>query len=171
MQLMSRPNNIMQTIIKGDIIRQALNFFEEAEMVDVIICHGCNTLNVMGAGVAKQLRNKWPVVYEVDTQVASRGENKLGNYSFACVEEDVLSSLYVVNMYTQANVGKADVRYVSYDAIDDAFRLLTKQWYPHEAVIFYPMIGAGLGNGHWPVINEIINYRLKNYEHYLVEYE
>lgn len=162
----------MQTILKGDIIEITKRSLYENYNRDIILCHGCNTKNVMGAGLAKQLCDIWPSVYVNDSEANKLGYNVLGNYFSVCVEATERNALYVLNMYTQSNFGRnPDIRYVSYDAIDACFKLLAIEHEPNTSLVYYPKIGAGLANGYWPVINEIINYRLKEYDHYLVEYE
>lgn len=162
----------MQTILKGDIIQIVKESFIENYNKNIILCHGCNTKNVMGAGLAKQLREVWPSIYVNDSEANKLGYNVLGTYFSVCVKATPHNALYVLNMYTQSNFGRnRDIRYVSYDAIDDCFKLLVLENEPNHSLIYYPKIGAGLANGNWSIINEIINYRLKDYEHYLVEYE
>jgi O-acetyl-ADP-ribose deacetylase (regulator of RNase III) len=48
-------------ITKGDILQGLVPGHHTT-----VILHGCNCMNVMGAGIALYLKQKFPVVYEVD---------------------------------------------------------------------------------------------------------
>lgn len=97
-------------IIKGDLIKLALegNF-------DVII-HGCNCFHTMGAGIARQIRLKWPGVFEADLQT-KKGPEKLGTYSKHMVSLPSGTSMVVVNAYTQGRFFGADIL-VDYAAVE-----------------------------------------------------
>ena len=44
--------------VKGDILTTP------TRNEDTVICHQVNCCGVMGAGLAKQIRDKWPVVFD-----------------------------------------------------------------------------------------------------------
>ena len=78
-----------------------------------VIVHGCNAQGVMGSGVAKQLRAKYPEIY--DAYVKHLGNFKakpcspLGSVNFVLVH----SSLTVANAITQEFYGRDGKQYVS----------------------------------------------------------
>ena len=47
------------------------------------IAHSCNTSNIMGAGIARQVKDRYPLAYEADCHARYEGDNLLGDYSFA----------------------------------------------------------------------------------------
>ena len=47
------------------------------------IAHCCNTMNVMGAGIAKSIAERYPQAKEADDECARIGQNELGERSFA----------------------------------------------------------------------------------------
>lgn len=120
-----------------------------------VIAHGVNCQGVMGSGVARALRDKWPIVYE-DYKICPTGRQMLGR---AYKVEIVPDQLYVANCYTQVFYGY-NGRFADVDAIESAL------WYAYEWADFHhldvymPKIGAGRGGLDWdkeivPVIEYI----------------
>ena len=142
--------------IKGDL-------FNEPHK---IIAHGVNCQGVMRSGVAKIIREKWPEVYENYRDFCQLREpyRYLGHVRMAVGKDDTM----VFNCFTQLEYGKNGKRYISYDAVDDCMKSLnfcveSREW-NNGNIISMPKIGAGLGGGHWPVIEAIINHRLKDHK-------
>ena len=131
-----------------------------------IIAHGVNCYGVMGSGVAKIIREKWPEVYKDDHQFCQLREpyRYLGFIRDTPANDGTL----ILNCFTQEKYGKDGKRYVSYDAIDNCFERVNKVLDTIDNIdneyIAMPKIGAGLGGGHWPVIEAIINHRLQNHQ-------
>jgi len=87
------------------------------------IIHGCNAQGVMGSGIAKIIREKYPKAYE---RYVSEHQNhglalgKLIVVPCGDKKNDPTNYKIIVNAITQEFFGREDVRYVSYDAVDDA---------------------------------------------------
>jgi len=137
--------------------------YRKGNLLDVqtgVIAHGVNCQGVMGSGVALAIRQKYPEVYTKYSLLCSKNSDidLLGNYQFVSVGEN----LSVVNLFTQLNYGRSATRYISYDAIDDAFRgcfsLLDNE------TLNIPYIGAGLGGGNWKIISSIIEAHQGNHK-------
>ena len=126
---------------------------------DVII-HGCNCFNVMGAGIAKQIKTSFPEAYQADLETKKGDDKKLGTYTSANV-----NNLTIVNAYTQYNYGLGQ-KNVDYNAVRKIFRLIKHNF--RDKRIAYPKIGVGLGGGDWKKIKSIIEEELKNTNHTLV---
>lgn len=109
-----------------------------------IIAHGCNARSTMGSGVALQLKTKYPAIFSSYKEMCSRG-NCLGMVDYVII---IQQELIIANCITQEFYGRDSKRYVSYDAVDEAFSSLAthQRMYPHLKV-YFPMIGGGLGNG------------------------
>lgn len=145
--------------VTGDLIQ-----FAKEGRFDVII-QGCNCFNVMGSGVAKGIKENFPEAYAADLSTAKGDISKLGTYSKA-----ITGDLIILNAYTQYRYGRdKTVQYCDYKAIDNVFKLIAGNF--HGLRIGYPMIGAGLANGDWNVISEIIDKRLEGMDHTLVVFE
>lgn len=128
------------------------------------ICHQVNCQGVMGSGIARQIRERWPVVYL--------------NYKMLC--EDIKPELLigkiqitdrVINIFSQDNYGYDGRRYTSYDAFVEAL-LKFRNHIPVGSTIGFPKnIGCGLGGGNWQIISAMIEEILgKYYEVYIYEY-
>lgn len=127
----------MITYIKGDLLTAT----------DGIIAHGCNAQGVMGSGVALQIKEKFPEAYADYLKMPKT----LGTVGYT----EVSQKLTIANCITQEFYGRdKNVRYVSYDALELVFKQLGML---HGYTINIPMIGAGLANGDWNTILNIIN--------------
>lgn len=126
---------------------------------DSIIVHGCNSQGVMGSGVAKAIRKKWPQVFnDYHKEYATNGLI-LGTYNVSYIKED---HKFIINAITQGGYGYDGRKFVSYDAIDMVMMKIGYN-YSSTMAISMPKIGAGLGGGTWEVIEAIINDRLKTH--------
>lgn len=120
------------------------------------IVHGCNAQGVMNSGVAKAIRDKYPQVWN-DYNKVFRGmidrNNLVGSVIYTEIKPD---KLYIASGITQLNYGKDGKRYVSYDAIAHVFGQVSMWAQRSNKTIYFPQIGAGLGGGYWPAIENII---------------
>ena len=130
-----------------------------------ILVHGCNCFCTMGAGLALQIKNRYPVAFEVDCTTQKGDQSKLGGFSAAHIRTKA-HNFTIVNAYTQYSYGRG--RHVNYDAIRVAFKTIN-QHYSHPSFrIAYPAIGAGLAGGDWQRIQSIINAELQTRNHTFV---
>lgn len=140
--------------VKGDLLESPLD----------IIAHGCNCCGVMGSGVAKAVKEKYPWAFKVyeehyKTSVVFNSHPPKPGIVIPAVN----GSMHVLHLLTQRIYGRdPDKRYVSYDAIDECFTFVAhymRNFGLYEIGI--PKIGAGLGNGYWPAIEAIIALRME----------
>ena len=116
---------------------------EHADMFDIAalhspvsITHGVNCKGVMGAGVAKQIRSRYPRAYESYRRLClSQGDTLLGKVQVVRIPDTTTA---VVNCFTQVNLG-ADARL---NAVETCLSKLVS--YDNSTVIM-PLIGAGIG--------------------------
>lgn len=104
--------------VNGDILT-----FPERDG-DTIICQQVNCRGVMGAGFAKQIRDKWPFVYNEYIRVTDVCDKlMLGSYQ----NVKVGPHLYVANLFGQDGYGR-DKRYTNYAALTAAlFRAMKER--------------------------------------------
>lgn len=126
--------------IKGNLIDLA----EQGEF-DVIV-HGANCLNVMGSGIAKEIRTRYPGAYDADTLATQQWKTpvaKLGNFStYATVGKG--TPFVIVNAYTQLNYAPRGVDHFEYES----FYLILRKLEALGSVKFgFPYIGMGLAGG------------------------
>jgi len=130
-----------------------------------VIVHGCNCFHTMGAGIAKEIKKRFPNAYEADTNHTQKGDkSKLGFYTWSIYETINAKEFFIINAYTQYNYGKG--KHIDYAAIKNVFKLIACNF--PTSIIGYPKIGAGLAGGDWSIIEKIINEELKGLQHYLV---
>ena len=122
------------------------------------ICHQVNCQGRMGSGIAKQIRERWPIVYEhyitlyntkgIDVRYELLGEIQVVN---------VESNKNIINMFGQESYGYDGRRYTSYDAFWACLGKI-KDSVPKGSKIGFPYkIGCGLGGANWPVIFQMID--------------
>lgn len=146
-------------IVTGDLLEMA-----EGGEFDVIV-HGANCQCVMGAGIAKAIRQRFPEAYEADLVTTKGDRGKLGDFSVARVTRGAVR-FSVVNAYTQFHYRGPGVR-LDYDALAKAMRGIARAFASKR--IGYPRIGAGLARGDWSRITQIIDEALAGEDHTLVE--
>ena len=139
------------------------------------ICHQVNCQGVMGSGIAKQIKESWPEVYEryrreyeACLKHNRHPDTMLGSIDIAPIWN---TNQNVINMYSQCSFGYDGKRYTSYDAFAHALGLI-KARTPDGAKIGFPKnIGCGLGGGNWNVIITLIREILgKDCNVYIYEY-
>lgn len=119
-----------------------------------IIVHGCNAQGVMGSGVAKQIKEKYPQAYDVYKAFYDTKSLLLGNAVIVYVKK----SLWVANGITQKYYGyNPAIKYINYDAVEGVFEQVREFNEPYNLPICFPKIGAGLGGGNWKIISTIID--------------
>jgi len=112
------------------------------------IGHGVNCSGVMGAGIAKPIKDKWP--------------NNFTNYEAACrggflVPGDAMvvheNGMYIFNIASQSRPG----RFARYDWLFGAALDAAQQAVDMDLdSIAIPMIGCGIGGLEWPKVRVIL---------------
>lgn len=115
------------------------------------IAHGCNMRGVMGAGVAKEMRRRFPTMYKRYAVLCQSPGFHLGDCWFEYPE--MLSDFVVFNLMTQdkpgADASLGAVRHAVWDMIQQAEVLNIK-------TIGIPRIGCGIGGLEWGRVREAI---------------
>ncbi len=156
-----------------------------------IIVHGVNCQGVMASGIAKQIRDKYPIVYSeyrrfVSKLVYSEYRRFVSKFSDPYLPEytknqllgkcnyvPINSKLLIVNLFSQFTYGyDPTVQYASAQAIvegmSDIFRVarLYSSKYNVPLTIHIPKIGCGLGGLDWsevePMINSLVDYHFNS---------
>ena len=156
----------MVTYLKGALLDSDCDY----------ICHQVNCRGVMGAGIARQIRERFPEVYRVYREryedalrVLDSPDRMLGSTDIVQIPG---TNQYVVNMYSQRSYGYNGKRYTSYRAFRFILNEL-KRDIPTDCIIGFPNgIGCGLGGGDWEVISKMIEEILgESHEVYIYELE
>ena len=137
-----------------------LDLFEKLDNVAII--HGCNCQNIMGKGLAKTLKDKYPLIWS-----KYRTYHNIGSFEIVGVG----LNKYIINAYTQINLGKSkerkdgDSSYMRHVAIGNIFKELHNYISP-DTTLLIPRIGSGLAGGNWEEIKQVILDNLKH-ENYI----
>jgi Predicted phosphatase homologous to the C-terminal domain of histone macroH2A1 len=135
---------------------------------ETVIGHGCNALGVMGAGVAKKIREVYPGAYQAYRDKFERDGLVLGE-----VIPWTGPNRVVLNCITQETYGNTPgTVYADYTAIRDCMRRIEKAAKRHQAngagalhehrEIAFPRIGAGFAGGDWDTIAAIIESEIQS---------
>lgn len=164
----------MVTHVDGDLLKV------QKELNLNIICHQVNCQGVMGSGIAKQIRDTYPIVYEnykkkCDIFIkANNKESLLGMIQIVGLYENYYKDIKhpaVCNFFSQYNYGYDGRRYTSYDAFWMCLNEL-KRSLPEGSTIGFPaLIGCDRGGANWAVIEKMIEEVLgQDYFVYIVHY-
>jgi len=128
-----------------------------------VIVHQVNCQCVMGSGVAKALRDKWPAIFDSYNFMSARAEFNGGGL-LGCIDVcKVEDNLFVVNLFGQDKYKKSIDdnwnRFTSYGAWEKALPKLRKyineQGLPDR--IYFPYnVGCDRGGGDWRIISAMI---------------
>lgn len=135
-----------------------------------LIIHQVNAQGVMHRGFAGALRIRHPKVWEdyiseiKPHPTKEESKARLGKVIWS----EASPRISIASIVGQQFYGSPDElnapRYTSYDAVDEALRLigdvirgLSGEPGPE---VHYPLLGSHRGGGHWPVIRSILDHRL-----------
>lgn len=136
------------------------------EVTTGVIIQQVNAQGVMGSGIAKAIRDKWPVVFdEYKLWIASatairNGEPALGKVLLTQVEPTLVVANVVGQQFYRRQGDPEGRRYTSYDALDRAFTDLADVLQGLPVSLHFPLLGSDRGGAHWPIVKSIIEHRL-----------
>ena len=123
-----------------------------------IIGQQVNCKLIMGAGLAKQIREKYPIVFSEYKRVMSAADEprRLGKCQ---IVEVASKKLYVANLFGQHNFLPRGIQHTDYTALGMALRSLAvwRDSTNKDLPIYLPYcIGCGLAGGNWNVVQGVI---------------
>ena len=137
---------------KGNLLDLA-----ESGQFDIVV-QGCNCFCAMGGGIAREIRERYPHIAEVDAQTTLGDYNKLGNWTSGVVTSTD-HRFIIINAYTQYNMSTGDDVF-EYAAFELILQKLVKAY--GSMKIGLPYIGMGLARGDKNIILEQIENFAKN---------
>jgi O-acetyl-ADP-ribose deacetylase (regulator of RNase III) len=106
----------------------------------------------MNSGIAKQIRERWPRVYDEYCDWCDSCNDMLGHIQIVHID----NGPSVINLAAQLFYGYDGRRYTSYDAFWACLGKIKEQ-VPKGSKIGFPYkIGCGLGGANWQVIFQMI---------------
>jgi len=141
----------MIKIVDGDI----LNATED------ILAHQVNCMGIMGSGIAKQIKDKYPNVFgQYRKFFVNNKFTALGKCQIVKAEDNK----YIANLFGQYKYGR-DKQYTDYDALEEALFSLKVSAKDHNMSIAIPFnIGCGLAGGSWPFVYSMIEDVFQDYD-------
>lgn len=124
----------------------------EANDIDVAI-QLCNLFHTFGAGIALQIKNKFPDAYKADLATKKGDRRKLGTYSYAHIKD---RNLTIVNMYAQDGFAKPGKPATDYDAFKKAMTKIEFDFVGKTIGVPHG-IGCGLAGGNWSIVRSILD--------------
>lgn len=128
-----------------------------------IICQQVNCMGVMGSGLAKQIRDLFPNVYNEYKYLCDNTEVKMNLLGSIQVVKAVPNSkkLLVVNLFGQYSYGRNGI-HTNKDAFRKALKKLRSRSIELDMKqVYIPYgIGCGLGGETWENISKIIEQEL-----------
>jgi O-acetyl-ADP-ribose deacetylase (regulator of RNase III) len=118
-----------------------------------VFMHGCNAQGVMGSGVAKEVKTKFPSAFYAYREAYDTSGLKLGDVTIV----RPLQHLFIVNAITQQYFGYDGRLYLDYKALETcankAADLAKKEGLP----LVFPLIGCDRGGGDWNVVRDMLD--------------
>lgn len=135
------------------------------------ICHQANIENIMGAGIARQIKLKFPQTLKADTDYMQPvgSQRRLGCCSHANVVVNG-ETKRIINLYAQS------ISFLSPYGIPTNYHALTKSLLAMKGLaigrIGIPFgMGCGLGGGSWDIVLDILNMVLHDTDYCIVRLE
>lgn len=156
-------------VVYGNLVEvvESRRLYEEGTAL--VVLHGCNCYNRMGAGVALDIATAWPEAEQADLATNMGDKRKLGRWSQALVTREEMT-FEVLNLYTQYRYGPARERNFDIEAFRSICERLGAHYRGLNTHFVFPLIGTGTGGGHWNEIVPIIEEHLGDFKLTLVKY-
>lgn len=135
----------MINIVDGDI------FQSEAG----VILHQVNCQGVMGSGVAKQVREKYPVVFATYKNLCLEEKDNPSNLLGIAQPVQADDKTIIVNLFAQVSYGYDGKCYTNYDALRTCLETVRANNYKDSIAIPY-MMACHRGGGDWDKVYQMI---------------
>lgn len=160
--------------IKGDIFESGAD----------AILHQVNCQGVMGSGVAKQVRERFPAVFKYykarcdeDKRLKEQSggtKSSLLGLAQVCYKEDYLvgevkDTQVIINLFAQDNYGYDGNCYTDYEALHKCLETVNRQFAGKKVAIPY-LMACHRGGGNWSVVSKMIEDTLTDCDVTLYEY-
>lgn len=134
----------MISFLKGDVLNADAD----------IICHQTNCKGVMGSGVAKAVKAKYPEAYQSYHDAYNAGKLKLGYVDFAKTHDDKI----IANLCGQNNYGYDGNQYTDYNALRTGFETIKTYMLENnlKTIALPYKMACCRGGGDWSVVYNMI---------------
>lgn len=143
-------------VVDGDLL----------ESCEDVIIHQVNCQGVMGSGVAKAIRDKYPRVYELYKDKCNKCKSTsdmLGSIQIIQISTTDTKPNYCVNMYAQNHYGYTGQQYTSLEAFRECLQKINNDL-SGFSVAFPWKIGCVRGGADWDTVLNMIVTELTDVE-------
>ena len=121
-----------------------------------VICHQVNCQGVMGSGIAKQVREKYPEVFAYYKKVCDEWTTKFGSNSLlGGIQVLPITSGWIINLFAQDKFGYDGKCYTDYDSLRRCLEK-AKDEFPNKTIAIPYLMGCHRGGGDWNVVYKMI---------------
>ena len=132
--------------IKGDLLEADLDYY----------CHQVNCQGVMGSGIAKQVREKYPEVFEHYKKVCDDYKIRFGtNALLGGMQVVPIANGWIVNLFAQDKFGYDGKCYTNYDSLRQCLETV-KNEFPNNTIAIPYLMGCHRGGGDWDIVYKMI---------------
>lgn len=137
-----------------------------------VILHQVNCQGVMGSGIAKQVRERYPMVFAQYKEFCNKHSD---DTSFLlglaqCIK--VGENNYIVNLFAQNNFGYDGKCYTNYRALQRCLESVRDYAIFHGKTIAIPyLMACHRGGGNWNTVYKMIEDVFKEYDVLICEYD
>lgn len=126
-----------------------------------VIAHQVNCQGVMGSGVAKYIREKWPNVFE---EYKKYCDDIYSHQVFgSCLLVDINNEQCVANLFGQFRYGRDGKRYTNYEALYKSLERLVAQMIDNKKSVAFPYkMSSDRGGADWNVVLAMIESVFKD---------
>lgn len=123
-----------------------------------------NCQRKMNSGVAKAIREKWPIVFEKYFDYCIITNAKIEPLLGTVLPVRVNDTQTVLNLFAQENFGYDGRRYTSYDAIDTCFEKVAKKCEKDgiKSIALPYHMSCDRGGANWNIIMEMIKQHFED---------
>jgi len=135
-----------------------------------IVAHQTNVMGVMGGGIAKQIKERWPNVFNEYKNICEQFVDPtvlLGGCKL--VETNDNAPRYVANLFGQIGFGrgKRETNYEGlYEALENlrsqTLEIIRKEWREPMTIAVPKNLGCGLAGGDWNIVKAMLYSLFEN---------
>lgn len=126
-----------------------------------IRCHQVNCFGIMDAGLAKQIKLKYPEIFNFYRNLCYKysPEKLLGTVHFARCHDKTI----IANMFSQKDYGNDGKVYTDYTALDSCIEHVYNKAKAESCNVAFPyFLGCGYGGGDWNEVEKVIKKYFDN---------
>lgn len=128
-----------------------------------IICHQVNCQGVMGSGIAKQVREKFPNVFAYYKKVCDDWRIKFGSDALLGQMQIVPVTIgWIANLFAQDKFGYDGKCYTDYDSLRRCLETV-KNRFPNKTIAIPYLMGCARGGGDWNIVYKMIEEVFADY--------